>query len=302
MMPAVPAASRVDVVIVTAGGVERTLECVRRANDELIATTVVVENATSKEAAAAIAQAAPHVEVVYLTADRGLSAAFNRGAERGSAPLVLFLNDDTFATEYAVARLVEALDREPAAVSAVGRLIGRDGKTQTEYLPMPFPTLGSFVSHFLGIDSLWPSNPWRVDRRRPGDEERTQEIEHAPGACLLVRRSALAQVGGWDERFWYWFEDVDLSRRLVRLGPILYVPTASFEHIGGATAQKLDAGEIRARLAHGLLQYTQAHFSRPKQIVLAVLVLAAGLVRLRRSVPGLALSLALGRPLRHPGR
>jgi N-acetylglucosaminyl-diphospho-decaprenol L-rhamnosyltransferase len=280
MMPGPSGAtSRVDVVIVTAGGVERTVTCLAHLGDPLIASRTVVENSGSSETIASVARQHPDVEVVSPPGDRGLSAAFNRGAERGSAPLILFLNDDVFAAEHAVGRLVDGVDADPSAVAAGGRLVGPDGETQTEYLPSPFPTLRSFVRLFWGLPA---------DARRPTDELRPQRIEHAAGACLLVRRSAFAAIGGWDERFWYWFEDVDISRRLAAHGHILFIPTAVFAHVGGATASALHESERHARFAHGALQYAQSHFSRPTQIALGAAVLAGVLPRLFKAPRGSA--------------
>jgi GT2 family glycosyltransferase len=95
----------------------------------------------------------------------------------------------------------------------------------------------------------------------------------------MVRRNALARVGGWDERFWLWYEDVDISRRLRALGPALYVPTATFEHVGAASTGGWRKHEQRARLYHGSMVYAQSHLSRLRQAAFGAAMLAACLPR-----------------------
>jgi GT2 family glycosyltransferase len=278
MMPTLPQGSgRVDVVVVTAGGVERTVMCLARISGADVARRIVVENAGPKETADELARASPDAEVVVLEVDKGLSAAYNRGAERGAADLILFLNDDVFALDDAVERLVAALDDRPEAVAAAGLLVGSDLAPQETYAPRSFPDLRDFVFLFTGLEQVRQRRSSAVLARHP-DEVR--QIEHAAGACLLVRRSAFETVGGWDERFSYWYEDVDLSRRLARHGQILYVPAARFEHIGGATTRRLDDASVLVRLTHGALHYAQSHFTRTEQITLAFVLWSVAASRL----------------------
>ena len=68
------------------------------------------------------------------------------------------------------------------------------------------------------------------------DYERTQELTAQPaGACLLIRRADFEAVGGFDDEFFYWFEDIDIIRRLQGRGKIGYVHDAVFDHVGGAS-------------------------------------------------------------------
>ena len=67
-------------------------------------------------------------------------------------------------------------------------------------------------------------------------------------SCLLVRREALEQVRGWDEGYWFWYEDVDLSRRLAEVGSALYVPGAYIEHVGRASTNSWARHEQHKRL------------------------------------------------------
>ena len=94
-----------------------------------------------------------------------------------------------------------------------------------------------------------------------------------------MRRAVFEAVGRWDERFELWFEDVDLCRRLRGRGPVLYVPTATFAHVGGHTARRLSRGQTVARHYTGALLYGEKHFGRVRRMGLGLLFGAVAGVR-----------------------
>jgi GT2 family glycosyltransferase len=194
---------------------------------------------------------------------------------------VLFLNDDVLADDGAIDGLAASLQSRPGAVAAAGRLVDPDsGETQIEYQPRRFPTVRRFVAALTGLERSWRTNPWSGSHRRHAlAEDEVVTVDQPPGACLLVRRDVLEQVGGWDEQFEFWFEDVDLARRLHRHGDLLYVPTASFRHVGGQSARRLSEAEVVRRSYRGALLYAQKHFSRPQRLAMGALFAFAGGVR-----------------------
>src|SRR6185503_17443031 len=110
-------------------------------------------------------------------------------------------------------------------------------------------------------------------------ERGTIECEQPAGACLLVRRDVFAAIGGFDERFWFWYEDVDLARRLHERGVLLHVGGAVFEHLGGGTfaAWGRERG-LRSRLL-GIAHYAEVHLQRGERAVLGLALAASGAVR-----------------------
>jgi GT2 family glycosyltransferase len=270
----------VDAVIVTSNSRALVLRCLEHLRDPVIEQVIVVDNASEDGTEEAVREAFPDVRVVRIEPHGGLSSAFNRGAELADAEAILFLNDDIFAAEGAVAALAETLRARGDAASAGGRLVdpGEHGATQDRYRPHPFPTLATFVVGLTGLERLWPVNPWTGAhlRHRLNDED-TVPVDQPAGACLLVRRSAFEAIGGWDEGFWFWYEDVDISRRLVQHGAALYVPTAVFEHVGGGTVLRWSRAEILARTHHGILRYGQKHFTPARRTGLALLLIGLSL-------------------------
>jgi GT2 family glycosyltransferase len=237
----------IDAVVATRDSRELVLECVEHLRSPLLDRVIVVDNGSVDGTAEALRD---RVVVVRVEEPEGLSSAYNRGAEVGSAELVLFLNDDVFAGDEAIALLAQALEGRPQAVAAAGRLVDpTDGRTQEEYLPRAFPGAVTLAASLLGR----PRRPLELD------EMTVVPVDQPPGACLLVRREAFEAAGRWNEDFEFWFEDVDLARRLRGSGEVLYVPAASFPHVGGASARRLSHADVVARHYRGALLYAQRH-------------------------------------------
>lgn len=261
----------VDAVVVTWNSRETALRCLEHLAGVPVERVILVDNASADGTADAVESAHPEVEVVALEREHGLAAAYNRGADRGSAPLVLFLNDDVFVNDEAVRALVSALDERPSAVAAAGRLVDPDdGSTQAEYLPQPFPTLASLTAMLAGRGR----SPVELS------DVETVVVDQPPGACLLIRRDVFDAAGGWDEDFEFWYEDVDLARRLKARGEVLYVPAARVAHAGGQSARRLSRAQVVSRHYRGALLYAHKHFPASKRTAAGLLYALAGAVKL----------------------
>ena len=277
----------VDAVFLTSNSCDQAMACIAHLDAPEIARIVVVDNASADGTADAIRAAYPDVQVLALDAPTGLATAMNLGAACGTAPFVLYLNDDVFAQPGAVGLLLGALRDREDAVAAGGRLVDTDLSTQDRYRPRSFPSPPAVVARLLGLDRLWPRNPLTGGhlRDRLGDRA-IVAVDQPAGACMLVRRTVAEHVGGWDERYWFWYEDVDFSRRLAEHGTRLYVPAAAFRHVGGATAGRLRRAQGHQRLFHGVLIYAESHFSWAGRALVAVALGAVGGVRALMAMPG----------------
>lgn len=272
-----------DIVIVTADTREMTLGCVAELTGEpLAAKLIVVDNGSSDATAQALAERFPEVEVVVLSEGVGFARACNLGAARGAAELVLFLNSDILTTPGAIARLAEALAAAPGAVLAGGRLVDPDTLcTQDAYRPRTFPSVATLAIQLLGIEQAWPGNP--IARRHFGgglDDMTTVAVQQPAAAAILVRRAVFERIGGFDERFWFWFEDSDLLARLHRQGEILYVPGAVFRHLGGGTFKRWTKVDTIRSLHHGMLHYADARLPRAQRALIGVLTIAVSVPRI----------------------
>ena len=272
----------IDVVIVTADTREMTLGCIESlAGEPLVRRLIVVDNGSSDDTRQALAERFPDVDVVRLETGVGFARAGNIGAARGASNLVLFLNSDILTTPGAIDRLAGALADAPGAVLAGGRLVDpRTLRTQEAYRPRTFPSAATLATQLLGIEQAWPGNP--IARRHLGadlDDETTVSVQQPAAAAILVRRAVFERIGGFDERFWFWFEDSDLLARLHREGEILYVPSAVFSHLGGGTFKRWSKIDTIRSLHHGMLHYADARLPRGQRAAIGMLTIAVSTPR-----------------------
>ncbi|TRW47661.1 glycosyltransferase family 2 protein [Georgenia yuyongxinii] len=176
----------------------------------------------------------------------GYGAAANLGAREGEEPWVVVANPDLVWHAGALDELLAAGARHPRAGSLGPRILNLDGTLYPSARAIPSLTQGAGHAVFA---RFWPGNPWSRAYRR--QQEVVEASEHAvgwlSGACLLLRREALAPLGGFDERYFMFFEDVDLGDRLGRAGwQNLYVPTAAVVHDQGASWRERPTAMIRA--------------------------------------------------------
>ncbi len=269
----------VDVVIVTRNTRELTLRCVESVVDgdargDLELSCTVVDNASSDGTAEALEGRWEDVRVVRNEANAAFGAACNQGLRKGAGMYVLVLNSDIVAGPGAIACLVGFLASSPDHVAAGGRLVDPGThRIQVGHNVRAFPNLLSQTALLLGLERYWPNNP--ISRRSRGvgiDYERTQDVDQPAGACLACRRSEFEAVGGFDERFYYWYEDVDLIRRLHERGRIAYVHDAVFEHVKSATFGQWPKSEAIVSWYSGVLRYFAKHRPRAEQLAIRMLV------------------------------
>jgi GT2 family glycosyltransferase len=275
----------VDCVIVTHNTREMTLRCVESvlaAEDggPAIACTVV-DNASSDGTAEAIRERFPGVRVLRNERNAGYAAACNQGLRGGSGGLVLILNSDIVARPGAIARLAGFLAESPEHIAAGGRLVdpGTDD-VQVGHNVRAFPRLGPQLAQMLGLERRRPHNP--LSRRYlmlDMDYGRTQDVDQPAGSCLICRRAGFDAVGGFDEGYFYWYEDVDLVRRLRDRGRVAYVHDAVFEHVGGATFAQWGRPDQILSWYPSLFRYFGRH--RPLRERIALRAAAAVLCALR---------------------
>ncbi len=249
--------TRIDVVIVSYDSAGTIVRCVEPLAGKDGFEVVVVDNASNDGCVELLAYLP--VRVAALPRNHGFAYACNRGAERGSAPYVLFLNPDATIDADAVGRLARVLDDDPAMGLVAPRIVDADGAV--EHSRRRFARLRSTYAQALFLHRLAPRAPWADEVVR--DEaayERAGTAEWVSGACMLVRRSALERIGGWDESFFLYAEDQDLCRRLWDAGyAVRFEPTATATHVGGASAPRASLLPV---LAESRIRYARKHRGR----------------------------------------
>ena len=251
------AARGVDAVVVSYRSRETLRACVAPLCDLDSVNVIVVDNDSPDDTLETIADLP--LDAIRSPRNGGFAYGCNRGAAAGSAPYVLLINPDAEISAAAIETLVRALESDPL-LAAVGPCIrGEDGalkRTQRR-----FPRLRSTWSQAFFLHRLAPRAPWTDEVIwDPEAYIRPGAPEWLSGACLLIRRSALEKVGGLDERFFLYCEDIDLCRRLRQAGyELRFDPAATVYHQGGASAPRGSTLPIYAR---SRVLYARKHYGR----------------------------------------
>jgi N-acetylglucosaminyl-diphospho-decaprenol L-rhamnosyltransferase len=227
-------------------------DAARRARLEVI----VVDNVSQDGSPAAVRERFPGVEVLERETRAGYGANHNLALARAEGRHVLFLNDDAQVRPGAIDALVAHLDAEPAVAVAAPRLLDGAGH--------PYPSLWPTPTALADLRSAL-----RLGRPRPLPVEGSapRPIGWAMGCALLVRRDAARAVGGFDERFFMYSEEVDLCVRLAHAGHATHaVPGAVVVHEGQASTG--DSPERAIEMARSRRLYQQRHY-RPAARLLA---------------------------------
>ncbi len=248
---------------------------------------VVVDNASEDGSAEMVHASFPDARLLVQARNTGFACGVNTGTRVASGDYVLLLNPDAAACPGAVARLAAFLDEHATCAAAAGLLLGEDGHPQIGWNVRRLPTLGTFAVNLLLVDKFWPRNP--VTRRYLAmdmDYRVPSEVEQPAAACLLLRRSVLAAIGGMDERFYpAWFEDVDLCRRLRQAGwSIWFVPDAVFRHRGGVARGQLGQARFAVAWYRNLEAYVRKHYALPARLAIKAFILAGMVERIGASL------------------
>jgi N-acetylglucosaminyl-diphospho-decaprenol L-rhamnosyltransferase len=219
---------------------------------------IVVDNASDDPESADL-ESLPGTRVIRNATNRGFGAAVNQAAQVTASPLLWLLNPDCAVVPGAFDTLRRELDVHPECAIAAPQLLEPDGRLQASARGEPTAWTGLFGRN-TWLTRYFPTS--RVVRRNlPAGDLVAAGGESAPvdwvmGAAMLVRRSAFDAVGGFDERFFLYWEDADLCRRLRDRGyAVRYVPAARVAHVGGASARADSALATRAFHRSAYLYY-----------------------------------------------
>ncbi|QHT56310.1 glycosyltransferase family 2 protein [Cellulomonas sp. H30R-01] len=208
---------------------------------------VVVDNGDDPTVSRAVA-GRHGARVVESGANLGYGGGANLGARGAQAPWLVVANSDLEWEPGSLDVLVAAGEEHPDAGALGPALLNVDGTVYPSARALPSLTQGA--GHALLV-RVWPGNPWtRAYRAQHEDAGGQRAAGWLSGACLLLRRSAFEAVGGFDDDYFMFFEDVDLGERLGRAGwTNLYVPGARVTHVGGTSWRERPARMISAHHA-----------------------------------------------------
>jgi GT2 family glycosyltransferase len=220
-------------------------------SDELAGTAweaVVVDNGSSDGSTAIVEKFAPQVRLLRNIDNVGFARGMNQGLAATTAPRVVIMNPDCHLMSGALATMDAELDRSPDCALVGPRILDPDGSLQGSARGDPDMLTGLFGRSTL-LRRMFPA--LAVARRNVvdgvGPDRESLTVDWLSGACMLARRDALERVRGFDERYFLYWEDADLCRRLRALGyHVRYVPNATAVHAVGQSSKSVRARAIRA--------------------------------------------------------
>jgi GT2 family glycosyltransferase len=222
----------------------------------------VVDNASGDGTAEMVEREFGEVRLTRNPTNIGFGAASNLGIRAGDAPQVLVLNPDTRVTEGALESLCELLDARPE-LGMAGPRLERDDGSFDHAAKRSFPTAVGALAHFTGLGRTAGAGSRLAQYRAPElDERQAGAVEAINGAFMLIRRSALDEVGLFDEGYWMYMEDLDLNYRLARAGWItFYEPAATVIHVKAGTSGEVRNLRLNRAFHYGMYRFYRKHYA-----------------------------------------
>ena len=280
-----------DIIIVnwnTGDYLRRCLESIPQAlTDEFeLNRVVVVDNASSDGSAEMLTEPDLPLIVIRNNENRGFAAACNQGASGSEADYLLFLNPDTRLYPESLGRpirFMESKDHSRVGICGV-KLLDEDGRATTAFAR--FPSLALYASQMFRLPRLFR----KIVPRHiipPEELSNSREVDQIIGAFFMIRKDLFERLNGFDERFFVYFEEVDLSLRAKQEGyASYYLSDAAALHVGRVSSQKSSMMSLYYSLS-SRLKYTLKHFRRWEAVILISLTFSVEFVmRMLQSIAG----------------
>ncbi len=238
------------------------MDSIRKTGGSLVRQVIVVDNASTDGSQEMVTEQFPEVTLILSSENLGFARANNLGIQQASGDLLALVNSDVIVHPECLQKLVEFLAKH-SDVGLVGpKVLGSDGELQRTCRLLP--TVWNTLCRTLVLDSLFPNHHWFSGREmRHWNHENQAEVEVLSGCFWLARRVAVEEVGGLDERFFFYAEDVDWCKRFHDTNwKVVFVPQATATHFGGGSSSnaplRYSIEMLRANLVywnkhHGLL-------------------------------------------------
>lgn len=224
--------------------------------------TIVFDNASKEGTADWVAANYPNVRLIRSAENVGFARGNNLAAQFAQGRFVLLLNPDTWVEDDLALALVRFMENHPDAGACTPLILRPDGSRQRGAM-RTLPTLTTLFYDQAGLSRLFPRS------RRFGrywmtwwDHNDVREVEQAAGACLLVRREVYEKIGGFDEGYFMYYDDVELCRAIREAGwKIYFTPEVHVYHSGGQSASQ-EVQQNYAALHRSMYLYFRRHHGR----------------------------------------
>jgi GT2 family glycosyltransferase len=239
----------------------------------------VVDNDSKDGTVDAVRSEYPTVNIIQNSQNLGFGAANNQAFEKCKGDYVLLVNTDAFVHSGCIIRLFDFLDKHSDVAVVAPRVLNSDGSIQASVHPFPTPLR-------CWIENLWLNplvkNVFTLRDWRSWTHDETREVPWVIGACLLVRKTVIDTVGGFDERFFMYSEETDWQYRIRTAGwKIWFLHDAEVTHLGGASGgTEILNSKPRIAFFDSLNYFEQKNFGSIGALSVKAAMFAGGLLRI----------------------
>ncbi|MGA9117270.1 MAG: glycosyltransferase, partial [Bacteroidota bacterium] len=273
---------------------EKALNSLHRALEGLEAEVLVVDNASDDGSVEMLREKFPRVTLIANSSNAGFARANNQALKRARGRHLLLLNPDTVVQEDTVRVMLEFFARHPDAGLAGCMVLNPDGSFQLA-CRRSFPSPWVAFTRIAGLSALFPRSRlfgrYNLTYLDPGA---TYEVDAVSGSFMMISRSAYEKVGGLDETFFMYGEDLDWCYRIRQAGlKVYYVHATRIVHFKGESTRRSGMDEIR--VFYGAMQvFVEKHFSRSvvvEALLTSAIQLRAGMAFAARAARALLAAL-----------
>ena len=260
-----PDSTRLTVVVInrnTAGLLQQCLRHIQAADAGCPIETIVVDNGSTDASVAETRRDFPAVRLIVNDHNEGFAAAANRGIDSCDAPLIVLLNSDGFVQDGCLREMVAVMQRDPRIGILGALLVNADGSSQNSAANTP-----SLITETCKKTLLKRLMPGRYYSRHFLPDG-PAEVESIVGACMMLRREMLGEIGGFDPGYFFFFEESDLCLRARAAGwRVVLAPQARCVHLQGQTAARTPVA-VRIEYWRSRYRFFRKHYGWGTRLLL----------------------------------
>jgi GT2 family glycosyltransferase len=221
----------------------KCIEAVKTNTQDLSLQIIVVDNHSSDGSTEIVEKNFPDVFLIKNKKNKGYGKAANQGLKAARGKYVLILNSDVKANPKCLDEMFEFMENHPDIGASSCKLTFPDGTLQ--HSCRKFPDFKTYLLMLLGVRFLFPQmKPFREYLMLDWDHSEIREVDQIMGSFMFIRRDVIQKVGGFDEQFWMYFEEVDLCLRIHKDGwKVMHYPYVSAVHFLSKSSEQW--GEIK---------------------------------------------------------
>jgi GT2 family glycosyltransferase len=247
--------------------------------------TIVVDNFSSDRSAEMVEESFPDVRLIKNKQNRGFGKANNQGLAEADGKYILFLNSDIVVSEDCLDEVFDFMEQNPDIGASSCKLTFPDGTLQ--HSCRKFPDFKTFFLMLLGLRVFFPNmKTFRDYLMLDWDHSDLKEVDQIMGSFMFTRKDVLDQVGSFDERYWMYFEEVDLCLRIKKAGwKIVHYPYVSAVHFLSKSAEQWGEAKRIIEFQKSLLKY----FRKNRKLYEYLILLAISKIKYLFFIPILKL-------------